>query len=298
MSQYQEDYETLVVAEIDGQLQAIAPGLVGSGMGTIDQPKVDGKPRPSRAVIPNEETDGYRWAPWGHNDALPGIIRHKIERVPMAGAAIYRMVQMMYGNGLIYFRNSDLADGPGVRRAYIPKVERWLRLNRINTHYLPQQFTNFRYYFNAFSELIFSRDRRQIVGLFHKEAEFCRLAVQSERTRRVESMYFSGDFALNLNPPSRDIRKILLFDWQDQEGFLNRVRGYKFAWHTAGPAPGYLYYARPPWMGLFKDDGWLDASSRVPEDREKASAVQVADQGDQQQAKRQQECLPVADPDV
>jgi hypothetical protein len=265
MIEQDEKYMTLEVAEVDGVHQVLMPEAIGYSDSPFDEPKVDGRPRPTLPDLPEEETDGYPWARWGGNDLLPTIVRNKIEEVPMAGSAIYRLVQMMYGNGLMYYRNRDLLDGPKIRRAYIPKVERWLRLNRIHTHYLPHQFTDFRFFFNTFSEMILSRDKKQIVGLFHKEAEFTRLSIQNRTTRRIESIQYSADFPLGLNPGPDDRRKILLFDWRDQEGFLRKLRGYKFAWHSAGPSPARMYYARPPWMGLFRDNGWMDASKRVPE---------------------------------
>jgi hypothetical protein len=42
------------------------------------------------------------------------------------------------------------------------------------------------------------------------------------------------------------------------------VRGKNFIHHAYYPTPGMTYYASPFWSGLFKKDGWVDASILIP----------------------------------
>ncbi|MEM6772306.1 MAG: hypothetical protein AAF597_17150, partial [Bacteroidota bacterium] len=82
------------------------------------------KDEPTNPIVPSELNQGWQWAPWGIDDRLPTTIREKVEEVPIAGQAIYRLMGMMYGNGLAYYRNSDLEGGnTKVSRAYIPEIE-------------------------------------------------------------------------------------------------------------------------------------------------------------------------------
>lgn len=238
------------------QVKAIGENPVGIG---------EGKPRSTQAPVPVESHQGYRWAPWGEDDMLPTRIRQKLNQVPMAGQAIYKLVQMMYGNGIAYYRNEDLRSGnTNIKRASIPAVDQFLRTNRIHTRYLPAQFADYRYYLNTFCEMILNVDKNQIVKIFHKSAEFCRLSKQNESTLNTDWLYYSPDFSIR--PPSDDrIKRVPLFNVSNEEGFLDKLLGYKFAWHCCFPTPGQIYYARPYWIGLFKTNGWIDVSASVPE---------------------------------
>lgn len=219
----------------------------------------------TKVPLPREETQGYLWAPWGKKDGLPTEIRKKIEKVPMAGSTIYKLVSMMYGNGLIYYKNEEILSGnTRPQRAQLPEVEAFLRRNRIALRYLVPQFTDYRYIQNTFSEMILNKRKDKIVGLYHKPAEFCRLAKQNERTLNIDKLFISADFAHG-RPPNKERRaEVPLMVWHDQERFIRKLRGYKFMWHSKFETPGITYYARPFWIGLFRKDGWLDVSANVP----------------------------------
>lgn len=226
------------------------------------QKKFDG----TLAKIETHE-DGEKWAMWGKCDDLPTRIRRKLCSVPMAATAIYKLIAMMYGNGICYYNTAELQQGTKVQRAYLPEVEMFLKKNRI-IDFLLAQFSDYRYYMNTFSELIFSRDKQQIVGLHHLSAEFCRVAKQS-KNMRIEELFFSPQFGDNLGaaPHHNDIQRLRLFshiDYNfDRENYVPRLKK-KVAWHSKFPTPGHTYYAYPFWMALFKEDGWLDVATDVP----------------------------------
>lgn len=225
----------------------------------------DRKAEATRALLPRQLTDGLRWANWGKDDRFPTTLREKIEQVPMAGQAIYKLIALMYGNSLGYYRNADRqSDNNRIKRAYIPKVEQFLRRNRIPLRWLVPQFGDYRYYMNCFSEMILSKDKQQITGIYHKSAEHCRRSIQNPDTLYSEYLLYSPSFACGY-PEYDKVKRVPIFDWQDEERFLRRLVGYKFAWHSRFETPGAIYYARPFWVGLFRKNGWVDASIAVPE---------------------------------
>lgn len=235
----------------------------------VDGPAISTNPEPIPYREPRSHSDGHRWIPWGTSDNLPSVIRKKISDVPMAGEAINKLVKLMYGSGLCYYRNADrLANPTEVTRAYEPVVEQFIQRNRLLLYWLVPQFYSYRYAANTFSELIFSRDYSQITGLYHLDSEFSRKSRQDPTTYRSEHLFFSADFAERLNPPYDRITAIPLIDIRDPEWidrFTRDRTGYKAAWHSYLWTPGSIHYATPPWIGLFKDAGWLDASAAVPE---------------------------------
>ena len=253
------------VMSVNGKLQAAytpPESFAWQAPGEIDR-----SPGPARLPIPDQLAVGWRWAAWGADDLLPTHIRTKIEKVSMAQQAIYRLTAMMYGNGLAYYRNSDLAnatDKTKAPRAYIPKVEQWLQRNRIADQWFMPQLADYRFYMNAFSEFVLSRDRSQITGLFHKGAEFSRLSMQNPVTVRTEYSLHSYEFPIGVGMHS-DIRRLPLYQWDDEEAFLRRLGGYKFSWHSYFHTPGTIYYARPFWLALMRKNGWLDVAAAVPE---------------------------------
>ena len=258
------------IVEDQGELKCILPEAsfyevsMNAGPSAFRRPKVDSTPHATIGILPDEETSGYNWAPWGQDDCLPTTIREKLYSVPMASRAIYQLVQMMYGNGIAYYHNSELKDGPKVARAYTPKIEAFLKKNRIATNWLPAQLTDYRFYMNCFSEMVFNPQRTQITNIYHKKSEFSRLSIQSKKTGAIEKLYYSPRFANGYRPTTKQIKSIQLFDWVNEDEFLDTITGWKFAWHSYFPTPGTDYYARPLWLGLFAKDGWIDVSSAVP----------------------------------
>jgi len=220
---------------------------------------------PTKKPYSTWETSGWNWAPWGGNDRFPSEIREKIECVPIAAQSMYRLATMMYGNGIGYYRRSDLLQqGAKVQRAFVPDVEDFLQASMIETRFLPAQFMDYRMYANCFSELIFSEDKSQIVRIWHKYSEHSRLSRQSEISYRSEYLLYSPKFVSDL-PLDSEIAKIPLMQPDNEAKFLARLRGWKMAWHSYFPTPGMIYYARPPWIGLFRKNGWMDVASAVPE---------------------------------
>jgi len=224
----------------------------------------------SKSIFPEDMDMGQKWIPWGDNDSLPTEIRQKIESVPIAGSTIYKLMSMMYGNGLAYYRDEDKAKAveageKSVKRAYDQQIEDWLRKSRIPQKWLVPQFTNYRMTMNSFSEFILSKNKKYINGMYHKEAEFCRLEVQNERTLNIDNLYYSAKFGSGMEPTEKEAVKIPLFNWYEEDIFFEKLKKRKFAYHTRFETPGIIYYARPFWVGLFRKNGWLDASAAVPE---------------------------------
>ncbi len=220
----------------------------------------------TQGAAPTEIETGYQHAPWGATDRMPTTLRLKLAKVSIAGRTINQLVQMMYGNGLVYVRNSDYAaDRAALKPAYIPEVEDWLIRNRIHTHWLPAQFVDFRHTLATFSEIIFSQDFSLITGLYHKPAEHCRLSKQNEKTNYSDWLLYSPDYSYKVTTSSDRITRIPLYCWQDPESFFSQLRGRKMAWYSHMYTAGMNYYPDPFWMGLFRDDGWIDSAIQVPE---------------------------------
>jgi hypothetical protein len=213
--------------------------------------------------IPSWTDNGTRWAWWGDNDLLPTEMRQKVEAVPIAGATLARKIDMLQGNGIVYFNNADMAKGPNVDRAHNQVVEDFLTDNRIQEEWFAAQCADYCLPYNSFSELIMSRDQKMITGLYHVSAEHARLSKANARNE-IDYLVYSMHYAFGTAQNDLNRIAIPLYKWYDREKFFNDLQGKKFAWHTRFPTPGLIYYARAWWLGLFKKKGWLDVSAQVP----------------------------------
>lgn len=254
-----------VVEEQGGQLKPFVSFSRTPYTWGADIPKPAG-PSPTQAPIPDSAHSDYRWAWWGTYDDVPTVIRQKIQKVPLAGRTIYELVRMGCGNGIAYYRNADRTQGNRIQRAYIPEVEGWLRRNRLVDKWLIPQLYDYRYQVNAFSEIIFNKRMDAVTGIYHKGAEHCRISRMNAEQLYPEELYYSPYFGGRDTPQDKEIRAITMYHWWQEEEVLEKVASrMKMAWHSCLETPGRIYYAAPPWLGLFRENGWLDGSAAVPE---------------------------------
>lgn len=256
-----------VVQHPNGSHQALLPSTRAFN---ADPHKVSdgqgGSVVPRTANYPLEVDAGWQRAPWGALDNWPTLVREKFENVPLAYAELDRQARKLYGNGIWYYKVADLARGANeIERAYIPEVEEWMEENEILTEFLMPKLLDHKLHVNTFSEFVLSRNRQRIAGLFHKETEFCRLSRQNRKNHRIDWLLYSTYYGSIGEPPKNEQLAIPLLTWFDKQGFFRRLRGDRFAFHNRIRTPGIIYYARAPWIGLCRENGWLDNAARVPE---------------------------------
>ena len=214
--------------------------------------------------VPTWTDYGIKWAYWGDNDLLPTSMREKVEEVPIAGATLEKKIAMMVGEDLIWVKTKDYRRfGIEAEQQYVAEVEDWMEDNRIETEWWNAQCADYCLSFNCFNELILSNDRKRITGIYHIAAEHARLSKANARNQ-VDWLVYSMHFPFGTAQSDENRVAIPLYKWYDRETFFANLRNLKFAWHTRFPTPGLIYYARPWWLGLFKENGWMDVSSQVP----------------------------------
>lgn len=254
----------LNVVETDGKLRVLPSDFYRRaqqfGGGAAAQKITDKTIPPAPAF----DGMGVEWAYWGDNDRLPTDMARKVSEVPIAGATLARKIAMLLGDEVVYFKNADLRTGGNqAERAYLPEVENFLAVNRIQEEWYPAQCGDYSLYLASFSELIKSRDGKKITNLYHLNAEATRLSRIDKNDGRIKYLLHSYEWEYYGLPTKPRRVMIPLFRWYESD-FHQWLRGAKFAWYTRFPTPGLIYYPRPWWAGLFKENGWLDVSAQVP----------------------------------
>ena len=238
-------------------------------------------PKPAISNYPTEWASGYDYAPWGTSagdDNLPNRLEYLADQVAMVRQVQFRKAQMLMGNGLVYVKEADFAKTASPERSYLPAVEDFLETNQLETEWLMPQSLEWNLHWNAFSEMKLSMSRRFITNLFHKEAPFCRLTAQDARGV-IKYLAYDALFGWNQHQRGPTISPdggkaalgaggtgtlIPLMPWWDAQGFFDTLKGYGLAWHTRIRSGRSPYYARPPWIALFRWNGWVQNAADVP----------------------------------
>jgi hypothetical protein len=215
------------------------------------------------------QNKGYRYAPWGQDNLEPTNRRIAVMKVPLAARAIQKLVEMMYGRGLGYVKNEDIAKD-NLAPAYNPDIEKFLVNSQIRERWLPNIFFDYLLQANTFSECDTDLGG-QIVSLYHKDAEYTRIGRQDEKDGyKIKDMYFAPQFAIGhwMGDYYPDFMASMpLYRWYEHDTFfeeLSKNGKTKFGIHTGAPTPGTTYYARVLWDYLWQDENWLAVAARAP----------------------------------
>lgn len=238
---------------------------------TISRPN-EGAAAPTDTKIPTNGNEGGLWADWGANNCWPTTIRRKLEKSTIALSTIYKLVAIMYGNGLKYYQ-LDYDKGKAKKVFLrIPEIDEFIRRSRLNRFFI-HQMVDYRFFMNSFSELIFNRRGDKINRILHLEAEYTRLGIQDSRCR-INNISYSGKWQEG-TPIRKEMTVIPNISRRDPYGYLANNKKPKVAWHSFMPSPGKTYYACPYWCGIFQKDGWLDNANAVPKSVAALSRNQV-----------------------
>lgn len=215
---------------------------------------------PTKVIVKdsvNEDSDTY--AKWGVDNNWPTIARQKVEKSTTAAPLLFKAVSLVYGSGVQYYFEEIKDDKKVKTFKAIDEIDDFIRRNKIG-RFMIEQLMDYKYYGNTWSEFILNGGRSKIDCIYHLEAEFTRLAMQSANGQ-IKNVYYSGKWDEDekgtpiplLNPRE-----------SSNDNIKNTFTKNKFAYHTYYPSPGRKYYAMPPHGALYQDKGWLDFSNSVP----------------------------------
>lgn len=216
------------------------------------------KPATKSASPVIDDDMGIDYVYWGGSDNEGTAFRKKLDLVPLGGIAIKKLVDMMYGNGIVYYKREDRAKGNTVERAYITEVEEFLERNKIETHWLVRQMRDYRLFLSCFGEFRFSIGGEKITNIKAFDTEEVRM--DKDKKFILYSHYFP------LNSANKDNwLQIPMIPEEDLETHFDSKTVKKYAYHSYFPTSGSIHYPMPPWFALSKEKGWLDVSAGVPE---------------------------------
>jgi hypothetical protein len=210
-----------------------------------------------------EAVNGRKWAEWGMADNLPNFIHTRFSGVPSVMKMFKDMVSDIYGKGLCIVKKKDYWEGNFIK-CFDPAVERFFTDNYIKTDWFPRQSFNRLLFYNSFSQMDLSVDRKQITNIYHQDAMWSRLGKQNPNTWEIDWHHYSGKFGSMEVPNDNEITSLPLINKFRKDAFFKKLRGSSFVWHTKAINAGTTYYSRPFWLALLNPKSWLDVVANVP----------------------------------
>jgi len=247
----------------ENQNVAFMPVAYRGGSGTVYSVNIGSQPTKAPLIsTPAEETVGSEYQKWGATNLYPKEIREKIQKSTTANPLAVKSVCMMYGSGLVYFKELKEKDGVSRDFSEIKEVEEFLYNNDIES-FLIERLMDHRFYNNMFCEYLLNAAATEILSLNHLEAEFCRFG--SVKEGKIINVKYSSDWSKTSITP-QDIPYISDLEKRNRDSILNKAKSAKkFATHSGLPSPGTTMYNIPVHAGLVRENGWLDYSNSIPE---------------------------------
>lgn len=205
------------------------------------------------------DSDGFQ--KWGEDNNYPKAARLKVENSSTALPLMHRRVEMMFGRGLFYYKESKQEDGS--LKFTFPEdaeINEFIMNNDIN-YLMMERMMDYVMTNNIFSEFIKNKGNNKILYVNHLEAEFTRFGAANDKTKAINQIHYKGDWS-----SGQDGADKIPFISRRNNTFeaMQKTKG-KFAYHSCFPSPGRTLYAMSPNAALYRDKGWLDYANSVPE---------------------------------
>lgn len=201
---------------------------------------------------------GRKVALWGEANDLPQVVMEKIGKSDTLAANIDHNIKMLYGQGVKPFLRT-VTDG--VERFDVCEDERvlaFMEQNDLNLYFL-EQCADFATFYNAFPEIILTKDLTEVYSLRHKEAAFSRLstAVKGE----IATHFYSAEWHNGKASEENTVVSDLLNRYNPLGDLQNRIKNRRyvtprFMMHLYFPTPGRVYYQEPPYYSVFRSGSY------------------------------------------
>lgn len=220
------------------------------------KPESTGK-TPSKA---EDQNLSKPWMPWGKNNKFPLEVMEDLRQSTVGKRILSERAKVHVGTDLLYYREEIDEQGHRTKvPLYIPEIEDWLEDNDvwIKQKAIAEDLETF---YNAWPELILSRDGKKIAGYGHRKAVFCRMERVNKNTGRIDNTYFSYDWP---SPSSEDYYRTLP-NFNEEQPLAKGVSVLPLKYSTPD---AMVYYELAIWDSV-RQNGWMSIDRMVPKLKE------------------------------
>lgn len=203
---------------------------------------------------------------WGVDNNFPQLVTDDYYKDPVVVRALGKMVSKIIGNGILPVNVTGFNKDNTEQFEVIMDDDIWeFFQSEWMDKYLREVTTDMVWFFNAFSEIHLSKNRKRIVQLVHQEASYCRWSKQNIKTGRCEYVHLNANWphVQPKDPYSTIIRAIDPYDFARVEKVQADSR-YKYIYPISHPTPGKTFY-QLAYHDSIRQSGWLEVHLAIPQ---------------------------------
>jgi len=232
-----------------------------------DAPAADKATSGTVGTVTAKGTSGIVVAPWGDDNDFPGMIKKLLDKDAEMKELINTCVLYSMGKGLVPFQETGVDDdgNPVLIAIKDPGIRGYFK-SRMVRKYLLEGFIDLFTFFNVFPELITTKDRSRIHGIYINEASHCRWEQMDDSGLLKKIIHNKNWPSPKLEDPTEttEIPAIDVYDTDIVKAVRENKALKKFIFPASYPTIGQTYYQLSHWDGL-RVSGWLDIAAKIPE---------------------------------
>lgn len=204
------------------------------------------------------------WADWGSDNQDPINMANDIENSGVLSAGIDSKVRMAIGKGIEPFLLISVDQDGNEQLEHIvdAEIQGWLEKNNSYLHSYKTIY-NILSYGWASTQIILSKDRKQINRIFATDVFDARLEKRERATGIIKTMFLHSDWSTVSTESNSDLAKIdVLREDYELSDLQSRTSKHEFAILHRILKNGRQYYPRPLWKAA---QAWVKVSRAVPE---------------------------------
>ena len=210
---------------------------------------------------------GIKVAKWGDDNNFPGMIRDILAKDAEMKELINTCVLYALGKGVTAFQETGVdAEGNPILKAINDPEIRAFYNSRMVKKYLHEGLIDLFTYFNVFPEMIPTKNRDKIHGIYVNEAFHCRWEEMGDDgvlKRVIHNKNWPNAKLTDTNETTL-IRALDPYDLDILTSTKLDKSLTKWIYPVSYPTIGQTYYQVAHWDGL-RVSGWLDIAAKIPE---------------------------------
>lgn len=204
------------------------------------------------------DTATEKIALWGTSNDLPQLMMTELGKNPDLRSYLHLQARALYSGGIDYELVDPLTEKPLAQ----PKSLEINQFLRKNWHYPIQATEDFYRFYNFFPQMTVGDNRKKIIWLIGREANYCRLE-NEDNNGKINKCYVNANWP-TAKPEDPETLKIPTINpiLDSPKSLRARKDGPHYIYAMSYPT-GESYYSIPNWWGL-KQSKWLELANKIP----------------------------------
>ncbi|WP_028665942.1 hypothetical protein [Runella zeae] len=202
---------------------------------------------------------------WGEANDFPQRVIELYSKDPIIPKTLDRLATKIIGNGLMAVEviNTN-TDGTEVYKSIADREIKDFLNDPSFAKYLRETAVDLSWFFNGWSELILSENRKRITSIIHQEAAYGRWSKQDIKSGRCEFVLLNANWpdVHFKDPYTKKLKAIDPYWFNNPEVIANDSR-YNYIYPVSYPTPGKTFYQLAHHDSI-RTSGWLEVHLAIP----------------------------------